>query len=82
MGNAGLRAKLWMPTLRAVTKNPWLKSFYDRLVAQGKGQHSGRPVEEELQARHAPSPPRRQAHEPAPATPPGVGAPLRPRRQA
>lgn len=36
MGDADLRAKLWMPTLRAVTKNPWLKAFYDRLVAAGK----------------------------------------------
>jgi transposase len=36
MGNADLRAKLWMPTLRAVTKNPWLKGFYERLVAEGK----------------------------------------------
>lgn len=25
-----------MPTLRAVTKNVWLKAFYDRLVAAGK----------------------------------------------
>lgn len=36
MGDADLRAKLWMPTLSAVTKNPWLKAFYDRLVAAGK----------------------------------------------
>lgn len=36
MGNADLRAKLWMPTLRAVTHNPWLKPFYERLVAAGK----------------------------------------------
>jgi transposase len=36
MGDANLRAKLWMPTLRAVTKNAWLKAFYDRLVAAGK----------------------------------------------
>lgn len=36
MGNADLRAKLWMPTLRAVTHNPWLKAFYERLVAAGK----------------------------------------------
>lgn len=36
MGDANLRAKLWMPTLRAVTKNVWLKAFYDRLVAAGK----------------------------------------------
>lgn len=36
LGDAPLRAKLWMPTLRAVTCNPWLKAFYDRLVAAGK----------------------------------------------
>jgi transposase len=36
MGDASLRAKLWMPTLRAVTKNTWLKAFYNRLVAAGK----------------------------------------------
>ncbi|AKF09853.1 IS110 family transposase [Sandaracinus amylolyticus] len=36
MGDADLRAKLWMPTLRAVTHNPWLKAFYARLVAAGK----------------------------------------------
>ena len=36
MGDAALRAKLWMPTLRAVRHNPWLKAFYDRLVAAGK----------------------------------------------
>jgi transposase len=36
LGDADLRAKLWMPTLRAVTKNAWLKAFYERLVAAGK----------------------------------------------
>lgn len=36
MGDAELRAKLWMPTLRAVRSNPWLKAFYARLVAAGK----------------------------------------------
>ncbi len=36
VGNATLREKLWMPTLCAVTHNPWLKAFYDRLVAAGK----------------------------------------------
>lgn len=35
-GDAKLRAKLWMPTLTAVTHNPWLKAFYDRLIAAGK----------------------------------------------
>jgi transposase len=36
LGDADLRAKLWMPTLRAVTKNAWLRAFYERLVAAGK----------------------------------------------
>lgn len=36
MGDAALRSKLWMPTLRAVRTNAWLKAFYDRLVAGGK----------------------------------------------
>lgn len=36
VGNARLRAALWMPTLTAVRKNPWLKAYYDRLVARGK----------------------------------------------
>jgi transposase len=35
-GNARLRTALWMPTLTAVRRNPWLKAFYDRLRAQGK----------------------------------------------
>lgn len=36
LGDASLRAKLWMPTLCAVRKNAWLKGFYERLVAAGK----------------------------------------------
>lgn len=36
LGNAELRSALYMPTLTAVRKNPWLKAFYDRLVAAGK----------------------------------------------
>lgn len=36
MGHAKLRANLWMPVLTAVRKNPWLKAFYDRLIARGK----------------------------------------------
>ena len=36
VGHARLRAKLWMPTLRAVSHNAWLKHFYDGLVARGK----------------------------------------------
>lgn len=35
-GHAALRAKLWMPTLRAVRSNAWLKAFYDGLRARGK----------------------------------------------
>jgi transposase len=35
-GNAALRTALYMPTLTAVRRNPWLKAFYDRLVAAGK----------------------------------------------
>jgi len=36
LGAAALRAKLWMPTLTAVRKNPWLRAYYDRLIARGK----------------------------------------------
>lgn len=36
MGNAQLRAALWMPTLTAVRKNPWLRAYYERLIARGK----------------------------------------------
>lgn len=36
LGDAKLRAKLWMPTLRAIVHNPWLKAFYQRLIARGK----------------------------------------------
>ncbi len=36
IGNARLRAALWMPTLTAVRKNPWLKAYYERLRARGK----------------------------------------------
>jgi transposase len=35
IGNARLRAALWMPTLTAVQKNPWLKAHYERLRARG-----------------------------------------------
>ena len=35
-GNARLRAKLWMPTLTAVRKNPWLRAYYEGLRARGK----------------------------------------------
>jgi transposase len=36
LGDAKLRSKLWMPTLTAVARNPWLKAFYERLIARGK----------------------------------------------
>ena len=36
LGHAPLRAKLWMPTLTAVRKNPWLRVYYERLRARGK----------------------------------------------
>jgi transposase len=36
LGHAALRAKLWMPTLSAVQKNPWLRAYYERLRARGK----------------------------------------------
>jgi len=36
IGNARLRAALWMPTLTATQRNPWLKAHYDRMRARGK----------------------------------------------
>jgi len=36
LGNARLRAALWMPTLTAVRTNPWLHAYYERLLARGK----------------------------------------------
>ena len=36
IGHSRLRAKLWMPTLVAVKRNPWLRAFYERLIARGK----------------------------------------------
>jgi len=36
IGNAPLRAKLWMPTLAAVQCNPWLRAYYRRLREAGK----------------------------------------------
>jgi transposase len=36
IGAAPLRAKLWMPVLTAVRKNPWLRAYYDGLIARGK----------------------------------------------
>jgi transposase len=36
VGHARLRRALWMPTLTAVRKNPWLRAFYQRLRGDGK----------------------------------------------
>ena len=36
LGNAELRAALWMPTLTAVRRNPWLRAHYKALRARGK----------------------------------------------
>jgi transposase len=36
IGNAQLRAALWMPTLSAVRCNPCLRAHYQRLIARGK----------------------------------------------
>ena len=38
LGNARLRKALWMPTLTAVRFNPWLRSYYERLVTSGKAR--------------------------------------------
>jgi transposase len=36
LGAASLRAKLWMPVLTAVRRNPWLRAYYEGLIARGK----------------------------------------------
>lgn len=36
IGKARLRHALWMPTLTAVRRSPWLKAFHDGLRARGK----------------------------------------------
>jgi transposase len=36
LGNHRLQRALWMPTLVAVRHNPWLRAFYERLLARGK----------------------------------------------
>jgi len=36
LGHARLRRALWMPTLTAVRRNPWLRAFYAGLRARGK----------------------------------------------
>jgi|GEM_PF-213808 len=35
-GSAELRKKLWMPTLTAMTINPWMTAFAERLKSRGK----------------------------------------------
>jgi transposase len=36
VGHLRLRQALWMPTLTAVRRNPWLRAYYERLRANGK----------------------------------------------
>lgn len=36
LGHVQLRTSLYMPTLTAVRRNPWLRNFYERLLARGK----------------------------------------------
>jgi transposase len=36
LGDAQLRAHLWMPVLTAVQRNAWLRAYYQRLRARGK----------------------------------------------
>ncbi len=36
IGHARLRRALWMPTLVAVQKNPWVRAYYERLRSNGK----------------------------------------------
>jgi transposase len=36
IGHARLRRALWMPTLVAVQKNPWVRAYYERLRDNGK----------------------------------------------
>lgn len=36
IGNAALRTALYMPTLTAVKRSPWLRAFYQRLIRAGK----------------------------------------------
>lgn len=36
IGNAALRSALYMPTLTAIKRSPWLRRFYERLIAAGK----------------------------------------------
>jgi transposase len=36
IGHRRLRAALWMPTLTAIQRNPWLRRYYQRLRTNGK----------------------------------------------
>ena len=36
IGHARLRHALWMPTLVAVKRNPWVRAYYERLRSNGK----------------------------------------------
>ncbi|MGH7565346.1 MAG: transposase, partial [Gemmatimonadota bacterium] len=36
IGHAQLRRALWMPTLVAVRRNPWLRAYYEHLISRGK----------------------------------------------
>lgn len=36
LGHVELRTALYMPTMTAVRRNPWLRTFYERLLARGK----------------------------------------------
>jgi transposase len=36
IGNAALRSALYMPTVTAVSRSPWLRAFYQRLIHAGK----------------------------------------------
>jgi Transposase IS116/IS110/IS902 family len=62
LGNARLRHRLWMPTLVAVRKNPWLRARDDRLLAAGKrpkGRDRGlyaKVARRDLQRRAQPAP--------------------------
>lgn len=60
-GNHDLRRALWMPTMGAVRRSPWLKANCERLVARGKPKKAGLPrairsgFARSLPCRHAPS---------------------------
>jgi hypothetical protein len=35
LGHGRLRAQLWMPALSAVRFDPWVRAYYQRLIARG-----------------------------------------------